>query len=218
MRLTYSLSLTPERSVHASVCGLEVQSVKRDLLTWKETYKRGLLTLSLWYLIAACVGVECSKRDLCVWKETYVCEKSHIKEAYFLSLFLISHRCVHASVKYAAGTCGICRKRPIYMKRDLFPWKETSKREKRPKNVSLWYLIAAVRCRMCRKRPIYMKRDLFTWKETHKRLSLKSGRCVQYSVCCHQVRSVAKETYVSEKRHVKETYWLSHSLIPDRDL
>ena len=57
---------------------MRAECVKRDLFTWKETYKRNLLTVSpsdIWSLraiesVLPC-GADCVKRNLLSWKETY---------------------------------------------------------------------------------------------------------------------------------------------------
>jgi len=52
-------------------------------------------------------------------------------------------------------------KRPVYIKRDPYTWKETNMHEKRLMKETIPKRYPA------EKRPIYMERDPYTWKETY---------------------------------------------------
>jgi len=74
-----------------------------------------------------------------MWKETYICEKRPKKTNNKPRPRI--DRCSVVALKTY-----ICERRPIYVKRDLYMWKETY---------------------ICEKRPVYVKRDLYMWKETY---------------------------------------------------
>jgi len=110
-----------------------------------------------------------------------------------------------------------CQKRPMYMKKDLYTWKETYMHEKRPINMKRDDQYMRRDCVVGEGhllRIVGAKRDLHTWKETHQRdrqtetyISKENGTCA--------TSWVSKETYLHEKRPIymkrdlytwKETY------------